>query len=177
MISQSKKAKEVRKYFIEMEKLVSKYYEIIKEEMYKKIGLLEINQKPKIKKREGIIYILRALNTSETLYKIGKTKDLEKRLKTYNSGNANNIEPVFILKVEDIDNVERCIKNACKKMQYRKYKEVYEIDLEILKEIIKKCEEISKAASIAFNKIKKKELKIKIENLKEVKNNHFIYIK
>ena len=48
MISQTSKAKEVRKYFIEMEKLVKRYFETIKEEMFKKIGILEINQKPKI---------------------------------------------------------------------------------------------------------------------------------
>ena len=43
MISQSAKAKEVRKYFIEMEKLIKRYFETIKEEMHKKIGLLETN--------------------------------------------------------------------------------------------------------------------------------------
>jgi phage anti-repressor protein len=48
MISQTKKAKEVRKYFIEMEKLVKRYAEMIKDEMYKKIGLLETNQKSKL---------------------------------------------------------------------------------------------------------------------------------
>jgi hypothetical protein len=42
MLSQSKKAKEVRKYFIEMEKLILRYHETIKNEMYKKIGLLHL---------------------------------------------------------------------------------------------------------------------------------------
>ncbi len=37
MISQSPKAKEVRKYFIEMERLVKRYYMDIKESMYVQI--------------------------------------------------------------------------------------------------------------------------------------------
>jgi phage anti-repressor protein len=176
MISQSKKAKEVRKYFIEMEKLIIRYHETIKEEMYKKIGLLKINQKPKINTRGGVIYIIKALNTDETLYKIGKTKDLKNRLKTYNSGNANSIEPVFILKVDDIEGVENCIKNACKKFQYRKYKEVYEINLEVLKIAIIKCEDLSNSMSKEFSKMKKEELKIKIKNMKGEEKKHYIYV-
>ena len=124
MVSNTKKAKEVRKYFIEMEKLIKKYYELIKEEMYKKIGILETNQKPKTEIKGGIIYILRALNSDTTLYKLGKTEDLKKRLNTYNTGNANDIEPLFILPVNDVDNVETCIKKICKLYKYRKYKEV-----------------------------------------------------
>jgi phage anti-repressor protein len=176
MISQSKKAKEVRKYFIEMEKLISRYHETIKEEMYKKIGLLQTNQKPKVNITGGVIYILKALNTEETLYKLGKTNNLKNRLKTYNSGNANNIEPIFILKVDDIDSVENCIKNACKKFQYRKYKEVYEIDLEVLKKAITKCEDLSNSMSHAFKNMKKKELKEKIINLKGGDKKHFMLI-
>jgi hypothetical protein len=107
MVSQTPKAKEVRKYFIEMEKLVRRYYEKIKEDMYKEIGLLKKNQKPKTNIKGGVIYILRALNTNTTLYKLGKTKDLKNRSNTYNSGNANDVEPEFIIPVHDIDATER----------------------------------------------------------------------
>lgn len=176
MLSQSKKAKEVRKYFIEMEKLISKYHETIKESMYKKIGLLKTNQKPKVNIKGGVIYILRALNSEETLYKLGKSTNLKNRLKTYNSGNANSVEPVFILKVNDINTVENCVKSICKQSQYRKYKEVYEIDLEVLKKTIVSCDDLSNSVSNAFKNMKKKELKDKIEKLKGGKKDHFIYI-
>ncbi len=56
--------------------------------MYKKIGILETNLKPKSNAKGGVIYILKALNTNATLYKLGKTNDLKNRLNTYNSGNA-----------------------------------------------------------------------------------------
>jgi phage anti-repressor protein len=142
MLSQSTKAKLVRKYFIEMENIVKRYHANIKLEMEKTIGLLEANQKPKVISNGGEIYILKALNTNTTLYKLGKTADLKHRLNTYNSGNANEIEPLFRLKVSNIQAVEDCVKGLCKKYQYRKYKEVYKIDFNILKKIMKKCSNV-----------------------------------
>ena len=93
MISLTPKAKEVRKYFIQMEKSIKRYFQTIKDEMFKRIGLLEINQKPKTDIVGGVVYILKALNTNATLYKLGKTDDLKKKLQTYNTGNANDVEP------------------------------------------------------------------------------------
>jgi phage anti-repressor protein len=177
MISQTAKAKEVRKYFIEMEKLIKRYFETIKEEMYKKIGLLETNQKPKSNIKGGIIYILKALNTNATLYKLGKTTDLKNRLNTYNSGNANDVEPLFIIPVKDIDSVESCVKKACKKFQYRKYKEVYELDIELLKIIIDDCNDfINALARKIKNKIESKDVKMKISRMKQKKDTYFMYI-
>ena len=139
-------------------KLVKRYAEMIKEEMYKKIGLLEINQKPKIDIKGGVIYILKALNTDVTLYKLGKTNGLKNRLNTYNSGNANDVEPLFILPVNDIDNVETCIKKSCKLYQYRKYKEVYEIDIDVLKIVMTECNDFTnKMANILKDSTTKKD--------------------
>ena len=177
MISQVAKAKEVRKYFIEMEKLVKRYAEIIKEEMYKKIGLLEINQKSKTKIKGGVIYILRAMNTDVTLYKLGKSKGLRERLGNYNTGNANDVEPLFILPVNDIDNVETCIKKSCKLYQYRKYKEVYEIDIDVLKEVMSDCNDFTnKMSNKLKDKIGKQDFKAKISRMKKKIDKYFIYL-
>lgn len=177
MVSNTKKAKEVRKYFIEMEKLIKKYYELIKEEMYKKIGILETNQKPKTEIKGGIIYILRALNSDTTLYKLGKTEDLKKRLNTYNTGNANDIEPLFILPVNDVDNVETCIKKICKLYKYRKYKEVYEIDIDVLKNVMIECSDfVNKMNNYLKNTVAKKDFKNKISRMKQKLDKYYIYI-
>lgn len=177
MISQTPKAKQVRKYFIELEKLVKRYFETIKESLYKKIGLLETNQKPKLYIKSGVIYIIRALNTDVTLYKLGKTKDLRDRLNDYNIGNANDIEPLFIIPVDDIHNVEKCVKNTVKKHQYRKWKEVYEIDIEILKEIMEKCNDfVNEMAKFLKDKNDEKIINNKISRMKNKNNKHFIYI-
>lgn len=84
------------------------------------------------------------MNSMATLYKIGKTKGLRERLDNYNTGNANDVEPEFILPVNDVDAVETCVKTYIKKFKYRKYKEVYEIDIELLKYLMEKCAEIDK---------------------------------
>jgi phage anti-repressor protein/predicted GIY-YIG superfamily endonuclease len=175
MISQTPKAKEVRKYFIEMEKLIKRYHEKIQEEIYKEIGLLKKNQKPKTHIKGGVLYILRALNTSTTLYKIGQTKDLHKRLKTYNSGNANNVEPEFIIPVKDIVAAEACVKVSTKKFQYRKYKEIYSIGLDVLRDLVEKCAEISDKLQIYYDS-RKKDTKKKLQRLKKGEERFFIFI-
>ena len=120
---------------------------------------------------------MEAQNSDVTLYKIGKTSNLKKRLNTYNSGNANDVEPLFILPVDDIDGVERCIKNACKKFQFRKYKEVYEINLDVLKDVVEKCESLvdSLTHHLSDKKIKKMFGK-KIKTMKEREHKYFAYI-
>uniref|UniRef100_A0A6C0C9G2 Bacteriophage T5 Orf172 DNA-binding domain-containing protein n=1 Tax=viral metagenome TaxID=1070528 RepID=A0A6C0C9G2_9ZZZZ len=151
MISRSSKAREVRSYYIALEDLVRKYHHYIEERLRKKIGLLETNQKPKVNIKSGIIYIFEALNVTDDesddesddkLYKIGKTKDKNNRFNTYNSGNANDIEPLFILEVNDIDGVEKCIKNLLSKHQYRKNKEIYKINLDLMKKATDMCDEL-----------------------------------
>ena len=108
--------------------------------MNKKIKQLENNQKPKINKTKKIIYVFRALNTDLTLYKIGKTINSKKRFSTHNSSLANDLEVLFQYETENIDQVELCVKAHMKNAQYRKYKEIYQVDLDILKEVIKNCD-------------------------------------
>ena len=177
MISQTAKAKKVRKYFIEMEKLIKRYFENIKEDMYKKIGILETNQKPKTNIKGGVIYILKALNTNATLYKLGKSEDLKNRLNTYNSGNANDVEPLFIIPVKDIDSVEACVKNASKRFQYRKRKEFYEMYIELLKIIMTDCSDfVNVLAQKITDKTTKKDTKNKINRIKQNIDKYFLYI-
>ena len=52
------------------------------------------------------------------MYKLGNTDNMKKRLRTYNTGNANNIEPLFVIKVDNIKMVEECIKNIASEYQY-----------------------------------------------------------
>jgi len=171
MLSRTGKAKEVRKYFISMEKLVKRYHEMIKEKMYKKIGLLMKNQRPVPNIRGGVIYIMEALNSDVTLYKLGRTDNLRNRFHTYNTGNANDVEPLFILKVNDIDTVEGCVKNFVRDHQYRKYREIYEIDINILKQIMVTCNDF-------VNSMKKyittKEGIKKMNRIKKTKNKLFM---
>lgn len=143
MLSQTKKAKHVRKYFLEMEKIVKKYYQIINENLNKEVGLLKQNQKPKQKIQEkGVVYVIEAMNSAaeQKLYKIGQTDNLENRLKTYNTGNSNDIKILFKVKVNDRKKVEACVKSAMEEFQYRVKKEIYQTNIGIIKKIMKKCQ-------------------------------------
>jgi len=156
LMTKSKKGDDIRHYFIEIEKALFKYQHYIIKGLEDKINKLEVNQKPKINPEKGVIYVFRALNTDLTLYKIGRTTNLKKRLKSHNSSSANDLEVLIIYEAENIIQLEKCVKILMKKAQYRKYKEVYQVDLSIIKRAIKDCD--SKLVEIN-NEIMKKNKK------------------
>ena len=136
----SKMGGQVQQYFLDLEVALYKYKNFIIEGMNKKIEQLENNQKPKINPSKKIIYVFRALNTDLTLYKIGKTINSKTRFSKHNSPMANDLEILFQYETYNIDQVEKCVKVFMKKAQYRKYKEVYQVDLDIIKKTIKNCD-------------------------------------
>jgi len=131
---------QVQQYFLDIEVALYKYKNYIIDGLNNKINQLENNQKPKINSTKKIIYVFRALNTDLTLYKIGKTINSKTRFSKHNSPLANDLEIIFQYETEHIDQVESCIKSYMKLSQYRKYKEIYQVDLDILKKSIKDCD-------------------------------------
>ena len=136
----SKMGGQVQQYFLDLEVALYKYKNFIIEGMNKKIQQLENNQKFKINPSKKIIYVFKALNTDLTLYKIGKTINSKTRFSKHNSPMANDLEILFQYETDNIDQVEKCVKVFMKKAQYRKYKEVYQVDLDIIKKTIKNCD-------------------------------------
>ena len=143
MLSKTKKAEEVRTYFIEVEKLMNKYKNYIIEALNKKVDILENNQKPIQDNKNGIIYVLKTDKNIVDLYKLGKTKKFKERIRTHNSSHIDNVDIVHIYETDYIDEVEKCLKNVLSTKQYRKRKEFYQIDLDVLKELIKTCDKMS----------------------------------
>ncbi len=153
MISMTEKAKEVRIYYKTVEKLLMDYYEDIQTKLEKELGLIKQNQKPKNEPKGGHVYILQAQNTTQKdMFKVGNSEDMKKRLRTYNTGNANDIKPLFVMKVKDIEGVETCIKNIAKKYQYRKNKEVFNIDFKMLQSMYVKCKDFMECTNDMYNK-------------------------
>ena len=74
---------------------------------------------------------------------------------------ANDIDILFQYETDNIDQVESCVKALMKKSQYRKYKEVYQVDLDILRKTIVDCD---KKINEINNEIEKR-------NKKNIKNN------
>lgn len=143
MLSKTKKAEEVRTYFIEIEKLMDKYKNYIIDALNKKVGILENNQKPIPNNKSGIIYVLKTDHDIINLYKLGKTKKFKERIRTHNSSHIDNVDIVHIYETNYIDEVEKCLKNVLSTKQYRKRKEFFQIDLDILKELIHSCDKMS----------------------------------
>jgi phage anti-repressor protein len=139
--SKSKKGIEVRKYFIEIEKMLYKYKDILIKNLTNELTLVKNNQKIKPENNKKKIYIFKALNTDQTLYKLGKSKNIKKRLNSHNSALANDLIIVHEFETENMHGVEQCIKGLMRTTQYRKYKEVYQVDLEILKKFLKQCDD------------------------------------
>jgi phage anti-repressor protein len=150
--TKSKKGNQVRKYFIEIERVLYKYKNYIIEGLNQKIKQLERNQKPKINPGKKIIYVFKALNTDLTLYKIGKTINSKTRFNSHNSPLANDIKILYQYETDNIDQVESCIKAHLKTAQYRKYKEIYQVDLDIIKNVIQTCGLSIKSANKKINK-------------------------
>ena len=80
--------------------------------------------------------MFKALDTKpeDHIYRIGKSLRGLKRLSEHASGVANDIEPLFLMPVEV----------HCKEFQYRRTKEIYDMELDLLKKIITRCKDINK---------------------------------
>jgi len=172
----SKMGGQVQQYFLDLEVALYKYKNYIIEGMNKKIEQLENNQKPKINANKKIIYVFRALNTDLTLYKIGKTINSKTRFSKHNSPMANDLEVLFQYETENIDQVEKCVKVFMKKAQYRKYKEIYRIDLDILKSIIKDCDTNINKMNINIDKHNIKAARSSRNLVKKIDNDEILYL-
>lgn len=158
LMTKSKLGDDVRQYFIDVEFALYKFKNHVIESLNNKIALLENNMKPKINPSKGIIYVFRALNTENaTLYKIGRTMNSKKRFNSHNSPLANDIQPLMTYEADNLVQLESCVKNMMKKAQYRKYKEIYEVDLDIIRSVVKDCDTKLTQINDMIDKKKKKQ--------------------
>jgi len=155
--TKSKMGPLVQQYFLDLEVALYKYKNYIIDGMNKKIQQLENNQKPKINPTKKIIYVFKALNTDLTLYKIGKTINSKNRFSKHNSPMANDLEILFNYETDNIDQVESCVKSYMKTAKYRKYKEIYQVDLSIIKKAVENCDLQIKKYNDEIDKFNKKQ--------------------
>lgn len=143
MRSKSKRSEEVRTYFIQLESLLVRYKSHLLEGMDAEIKRMEKAARPKREEDSvGYVYIIKASPDLDSVYKIGRTKDLTKRLATYSTGTADGVEVLFKFRTDNHRAVEGCVKAWLKEYQYRKYKEVYQANINMIKRIISGCDGI-----------------------------------
>ena len=80
-----------------------------------------------------------ALYIIKQYYKIGYTSNLTKRLKSYNTGNANKILYNYFIMVEN-ESIDKCIKKTMKNEELIKNKEFYKSRLSSIINFIIKCD-------------------------------------
>lgn len=137
MISKSEKATLIRKYYIELEKIIIKYKDEINDSINRQLGIKKRNNKIiKENKDTALIYILKS---EEETYKIGSTRDLKKRMKQYNVGHLYELPIAFVFKTDNYKEIEKSLKLNLESYRAKNNTELYAIDLDFIKETIKYC--------------------------------------
>jgi phage anti-repressor protein len=174
MNSNTERGSEVRNYYEQIEKLLNKYKDHIIESLQKKVGILENNQKPKLNPKRGVIYFIRSHLEPENVFKLGKSKKFKTRYLSHNSSHSDDLDVVLVFESDYIHSVEACMKAILKSKQYRKRKEIYHVDIDILKEVLKGCDKLITKT----NRIKKKHNKNDIQkrSTEDTKFNYFMYV-
>jgi hypothetical protein len=140
MGSRSKNAIDVKKYFLQLEAMIFKYHRQFMAGVTQDVVKLENALKPKRQEdHAGYIYVLSASNVNMSVFKIGRTKDFFKRLSTYQTGKLEDINVVYRFKTDKLKAMEDCVKLALKERKYRKYKELYEADVDMIRDVIGMC--------------------------------------
>lgn len=147
MLSRSKNAEQVRTYFIEIESLMIKYRTQLISGIQQDIETMRRNKKLKTEVQQnpdGYIYIIRASKDfHDNTYKIGRSKDLIKRLQTYQTGKLEDIDLLFVYKTNDSKAVEACVKAFANNNRVYDKREIYHLNLDMLKTIISGCGKLS----------------------------------
>jgi predicted GIY-YIG superfamily endonuclease/phage anti-repressor protein len=139
LMSRGKNAQMVRQYFVEVESMYIKYREQVMQGLLTDKEKLLRNQRPQVvNKQEGVIYVFKA-HESLSLYKIGRSTNLKRRIVEHQTGRADDIDILYRFRTKDLKFVEECVHKALKEKKYRRYKEVFEADIELIKKLVNKC--------------------------------------
>jgi phage anti-repressor protein len=143
MRTNTKKSKQVQKYYIELEKLLDKYKNVIIEQQNKKIKILENDLKKQDYPQEGRCYIFEEIDElEEKYYRIGQSDNLKKRMNTHNSSSSHNKIVVFEIKTNDIYHYEKCLRSTLYRFKYKN--DFFRAPLDLIKKSIKNCKYIIK---------------------------------
>ena len=82
-------------------------------------------------------------NKRDDVIKPGSASNMVDRLSTYNTGRVEDVELLHVYQTDYRKEVERCLKKLMAEKQYRKRRELYEVDPDIVKKLIRGCASLS----------------------------------
>lgn len=130
MSSHTEKANQVRSYFIILRKFINYYKSNITDAIISKI-----------KRNKKCVYII-LVNKKSKIFKIGKTEDIRKRLRTYATGLDHHPDIKFILLVDNPNYIEACAKSILSEFEQIDNHEIYKVDIDYIKSTIFRCIEL-----------------------------------
>ena len=148
MRSNSKNSALVRMYLLQVEDAFIGYRAQTLEGMKRDVATLLANQKPRLKAgKPGYVYMIRVkdgvslkdVSDDEAHVKLGRARQMQYRLDVYDTGFADKVDVLYQVQTDDMAAVEACVKALCKEKLYRKRKEVYTIDVDVMKKVIDHC--------------------------------------
>lgn len=158
MLSKTKKADIIRRFYVELEKILILYKDSIVNDLNNQLGIKNNNRNIIEKTKEkGLIYILKLddniINSDKDSFesKLGNSGDLKDRMKQYKVGRIDELPIVYVYITDDMIDLENCLKDCLKRKQIVENTETYKITLEEVKETIKYCNKL-KSQLIKQNK-------------------------
>jgi hypothetical protein len=140
MLLRTEKAKEIKKYYIELEKVFKLYLEYQNE--YRKLELennkkelenkntelenkeLESKKKVEITLRDSfnkrcVVYLIKVIIDDEIIYKFGYTDDIVTRLRTHKNHIGDDIELIYCIESKDNKMLERLLIDYLEQYKFR----------------------------------------------------------
>ena len=148
----------------EINKLLKKITELEKTNM-----LLQYDLKMEKFPDGAIVYVIEDTDVNDEIYyRIGKTDNMNKRIKIYNTHSIHNKKVVHYIELSCPLQLETCIRSMLYKYRYKNNKDYYKCSLDKIKKAFDKCTESIKCIenqdggnNIKLNKITYYENKLK----------------
>lgn len=131
MSGDSVESESVRMYFVKLREFITEHQYLIYQAIENKSDL------KKYTNFESIYFF--AADERKFNFKIGRTKNIVQRLRNYNVGRIKEVDLKYFALVKNSFLIEQCMKFKLKKKQVLPNKEIYEIDVNLLKKVIKEC--------------------------------------
>ena len=133
MLLQTKKSKEIKKYYIELEKVFKLYLEY--QNKYRELELenknielenkdLESKKKVEITLRDSfnkrcVVYLIKVIIDDDIIYKFGYTDDIVTRLRTHKNHISDDIELIYCIESKDNKMLEKLLIDYLEQYKFR----------------------------------------------------------